>query len=246
VHTAAYAARPHGNRDAPTTSHMSLDVSKQCGEVLLQLLNPLYPHPTGGVTLTTAGPRRVLWPWQTAEAGGGICRAHTPEGERGGREAYEKAKEVVEEGRERGSMTLKGFEKRVEVGGKEHLVRVIDGDAELEESQDGKKLLRIKIMAEVDGVKSDYTITFGMYGEVNAARGRAQRQGTRGQGGRRRKTRRRDRGIDRCKAEGAPHEEWQDNDRVRQSASRRFYALRRTGGHHSEMARRDGQMNKTA
>jgi hypothetical protein len=60
-----------------------------------------------------------------------------------GREAYEKAKEVVEEGRERGSMTLKGFEKRVEVGGREHLVRVIDGDAELEESQGGKKLLRI-------------------------------------------------------------------------------------------------------
>ena len=40
-------------------------------------------------------------------------------------------------------MTLEGFEKRVEVGGKEHLVRVIDGDAELEESQVGKKLLRI-------------------------------------------------------------------------------------------------------
>jgi hypothetical protein len=62
---------------------------------------------------------------------------------KGGREAYEKAKEVVEEGKARGSMTLKGFEKRVEVGGREHLVRVIDGDAELEESQGGKKLLRI-------------------------------------------------------------------------------------------------------
>ncbi len=35
-----------------------------------------------------------------------------------GREAYEKAKEVVEEGGERGSMTLKGFERRDEVGGK--------------------------------------------------------------------------------------------------------------------------------
>jgi hypothetical protein len=62
---------------------------------------------------------------------------------KGGREAYEKAKEVVEEGKARGSLTLKGFEKRVEVGGREHLVRVIDGDAELEESQGGKKLLRI-------------------------------------------------------------------------------------------------------
>ncbi len=56
----------------------------------------------------------------------------------------------------------------------EHLVRVIDGDAELEKSQGGKKLLRIKITAEVDGVKSDYTITFGS-GKINAARGRAQR-----------------------------------------------------------------------
>ncbi len=27
MHTAAYAARPHGNRDAPTTSHMSLEGS---------------------------------------------------------------------------------------------------------------------------------------------------------------------------------------------------------------------------
>jgi hypothetical protein len=35
-----------------------------------------------------------------------------------------------------------------------------------------------------------------------------------------------------------------DNDRVRQSASRRFHALRRAGGHHSEMARREGPMNK--
>jgi hypothetical protein len=92
-------------------------------------------------TLTTAGPRRVLRPRRTAEVSGGICRAHIREGERGGREAYEKAKEVVEEGKARGSLMLKGFEKRVEVGGREHLVRVIDRDAELEESQGGKKLL---------------------------------------------------------------------------------------------------------
>ena len=49
----------------------------------------------------------------------------------------------MEEGKARGSLTLKGFEKRVGVGGREHLVRVIDGDAELGESQGGKKLLRI-------------------------------------------------------------------------------------------------------
>jgi len=150
----------------------------------------------------------------------------------------------VEEGKARGSLTLKGFEKRVEVGGREHLVRVIDGDAELKESQGGKKLLRLRITAEVDGVRSDYTITFSS-GKINSARGRACAS-AKAPGGSRREVRRCDRGIDRCKAEGAPHEEWQDNDRVRQGASRRFYALRRTGGHHSEMARRDGQMNKTA
>jgi len=32
-------------------------------------------------------------------------------------------------------------------------------------------LLRIKITAEVDGVKSDYTITYGRYRKVNAALG---------------------------------------------------------------------------
>ena len=34
-------------------------------------------------------------------------------------------------------------------------------------------MLRIKITAEVDGVRRDYIITFGRYGEVNAARRRA-------------------------------------------------------------------------
>ncbi len=48
---------------------------------------------------------------------------------------------MVEEGRERGSMTLKGFEKRARWVAGEHLVRVIDGGAELEESRGGKKLL---------------------------------------------------------------------------------------------------------
>jgi hypothetical protein len=60
--------------------------------------------------------------------------------------------------------TLKGFEKKVGVSGSEYLVWVINRDAELEESQGGKKLLRIRITAEVDGVRSDYTISFGRYG----------------------------------------------------------------------------------
>jgi hypothetical protein len=90
-----------------------------------------------------------------------------------GKEVYEKAKEIAEEGMSRGSLTLKGFEKEVEVDGKTYVVKVIDGGTELEERQDGKTLLRIKITAEVDGVKSEYTITYGRYGKRNAAMGRA-------------------------------------------------------------------------
>jgi hypothetical protein len=63
---------------------------------------------------------------------------------------------------------LRGFEGRVEVGGKKHVVKVIDGGA-FEEGKGGKKLLRIKITAEVDGVRSDYTITYARSGRNNAA-----------------------------------------------------------------------------
>jgi hypothetical protein len=88
-------------------------------------------------------------------------------------DAYRKALEIVEEGKARGSLTLEGFERRVEVDGRKHVVKVIGGGAELEESRRGKKLLRIKIMAEVDGVKGEYVMTYGRYGEINAAMGRA-------------------------------------------------------------------------
>jgi hypothetical protein len=90
-----------------------------------------------------------------------------------GEEVYEKAKEIIEEGMSRGSLRLEGFEKKVEVGGREHVVKIIGGGAEFDEGRSGKKLLRIKITAEVDGVRSDYTITYGRYGKLNAALGRA-------------------------------------------------------------------------
>ena len=51
-----------------------------------------------------------------------------------------------------------------------HVVKVIGGGAEFDVGRGGKNLLRIKITAEVDGVKSDYTITYGRYG-TNAALG---------------------------------------------------------------------------
>ncbi len=50
-----------------------------------------------------------------------------------------------------------------------HVVKVIGGGAEFDVGRSGKKL-RIKITAEVDGVKSEYTITYGRYG-TNAALG---------------------------------------------------------------------------
>jgi hypothetical protein len=84
---------------------------------------------------------------------------------------YEKVKEIIEEGMLRSSLKLKGFEMEVEVNGKKYVVKVIDGDAKIEEGRGGRKLLRIKITAEVGGVRSEYTITFGRYGKLNAVEG---------------------------------------------------------------------------
>ncbi len=93
--------------------------------------------------------------------------------EAAGSAVYRKVREVVEEGRARGSLTLKGFEKRVEVGGKEHLVKVVSWGAEIEKSLYGKKLLKIRITAEVDGVRSSYATTFGRYGKKGETAGYA-------------------------------------------------------------------------
>jgi hypothetical protein len=89
-----------------------------------------------------------------------------------GKEVYEKASEIIEEGMSRGSIKLEGFEKEVEVNGEKYKVKVIDGEA-VEEDRGGRKLLRIKITAEVGGVRSDYVMTYGRYGKLNAALGRA-------------------------------------------------------------------------
>jgi len=91
--------------------------------------------------------------------------------EKAGEKVYEKAKKIVEEGKSRSSLKLEGFEKEVEVNGRKHVVKVIDGGAKFEESESGKLHLRIRITAEVDGVKSEYTITYGRYGSNNAAKG---------------------------------------------------------------------------
>jgi hypothetical protein len=76
----------------------------------------------------------------------------------------------VEEGKARGILKLEGFEGRVE-GGRRHVVKAVGWSAELEERQDGKTLLRIRIAAEIDCVKCYYTTTYGMYRKINAALG---------------------------------------------------------------------------
>jgi hypothetical protein len=92
--------------------------------------------------------------------------------EEAGKEVYEKAAKIIEESRARDFLTLKGFEMEVEVNGKKYKVKVIDGEA-VEEDRGGRKLLRIKITAEVGSVRSEYTITYGRRGRNKAAVGRA-------------------------------------------------------------------------
>jgi hypothetical protein len=87
-----------------------------------------------------------------------------------GEKVYDKVRKIIEGGTTRDSLTLESFEKEVEVKGKKYVVKVIGWSTELETSKSGKLLLRIKITADVDGVKSEYTITYGRY-ERNAAKG---------------------------------------------------------------------------
>ncbi|NAZ33302.1 MAG: hypothetical protein GU356_03270 [Pyrobaculum sp.] len=103
---------------------------------------------------------------------GGFRGVHSPEGEGGGQRRLRKSQRDREGGKERGSLKLKGFEMEVEVNGEKYKVKVRGGEA-VEEDRGGKKLLRIKITAEVGGVRRNYEITYGRYGKDNAAVGRA-------------------------------------------------------------------------
>jgi hypothetical protein len=49
-----------------------------------------------------------------------------------GEKVYEKAKEIIEEGKARGSLTLRDFVKEVEVDGKKHVVKVVGWGAEFD------------------------------------------------------------------------------------------------------------------
>jgi hypothetical protein len=91
--------------------------------------------------------------------------------EEAGEDVYEKVREIIEKGKARGSLTLKGLEKKVEVNGETYVVKVIDGSAEIEESWGDKLLLRIRITAEVNSVQRDYEITYSRRKTDNAALG---------------------------------------------------------------------------
>jgi hypothetical protein len=73
--------------------------------------------------------------------------------EKEGDDVYEKVKKIIDEGKARRSRTLKDFEKEVEVNGRKYKVKVRDGEA-VEENRGGKKLLRIRITAEVGRVEA--------------------------------------------------------------------------------------------
>ena len=59
------------------------------------------------------------------------------------------------------------------MSGREHVVKVIGVGAEFKKSESGKLLLRIKITAEVDGVKSDYIIAYSKRSRDNVTVGYA-------------------------------------------------------------------------
>jgi hypothetical protein len=69
------------------------------------------------------------------------------------RQGVQESQEIIEKGRARGSQSLEKFEKWFEVNGKTYFVKVTGWGAEIEESRHGKKLLRLKITAEVGRVE---------------------------------------------------------------------------------------------
>jgi hypothetical protein len=102
--------------------------------------------------------------------------------EEAGNDVLEKVNKIIDEGRSWGSQKLedlKDSEIVVEVNGRRYVVKVKGGEA-VEEDRDGKKLLRIKITAEVgrvegehivDRVVREYTITYSRRKTDNAAVG---------------------------------------------------------------------------
>jgi hypothetical protein len=81
-----------------------------------------------------------------------------------GEEVYERVRKMVEEGRARGFLPLEGFERVVEVDDRWHTVKVLGGSAWLERGRGGRVMLRVEVVAEVDGVRGEYALVFYRYG----------------------------------------------------------------------------------
>jgi hypothetical protein len=91
-----------------------------------------------------------------------------------GEDVRKKALEIVDRGREVGSLSLADVRgAKVDVGGKKYVVTVLGGGAQPERSGSGRTLLRIKITAEIDGVRGEYIMTFSRRGARNEAVGYA-------------------------------------------------------------------------
>ena len=125
------------------------------------------------------------------------------------------------------------------------MVKVIDGSAEFKRSRGGKLLLRIRITAEVDGVRSDYEITYSRRGAGNAAKGSATAKAD-APGGRETDAKRFSTLMEALiweETEGVPQKQRHHRDRVRQGTSRRLRPLRRACRRHREVARGNGPVS---
>ncbi len=110
--------------------------------------------------------------------------------------------------------------------GKRHVVKVVGGGAKIEEGEGGRKLLRIWITAEVDGVRREYEITYGRY-EKNTAKGFAYASAN-APGGREADAERLAAVVEALtgrKAEDTQKERRHHRDRMRQRAPRRLHAF---------------------
>ena len=170
-----------------------------------------------------------------------------------GEEVRKKAEEIVKEGKERGSQELERFEKKVEVNGKTYVVKVKGGEA-VKEDRGVRKLLKIKIIAEVSRVEGEhivnrvereYTITYGRRGKLNAIMGFAVARAD-APGGRKADAKRPCEGLYGRGAENAPEERQHHRNRMRQGTPRRLRPLRRACRRHREVARRDGPVSQRA
>jgi hypothetical protein len=77
-----------------------------------------------------------------------------------GEEVYEKAKEIIEEGKARGSLTLKNFTREVWMGKEKHVVKTFGCSVAVGESG----LLHVAVLAEIGGVEGVRVFSFGKSG----------------------------------------------------------------------------------